>query len=1278
MINRNSSCMDRKLLFPTLAAAVVGAMMAMPGLSQEKTEIILQTTEEVIGPVKNPVEVPGGAKPDGPAPKKLSKEEAEAVKLIQQHMQLRFMRQNMTTLRTMAYQHLPKPKEDPKKAGTGSGAQSPGGVPPAMARMMSRRGGRGSGPPQGPPPYPAKEPHKKFEQQVVTGDWVAIGKYLGKLPKKVAPKVYAHLLSALSRNGAPLLDEELLPLINASPTPPTADQLKTLGQIMRMSAAQVDKPTRLFDQIKSGSRYIGGKDPAKKVAAARLLIASGFVLEAKPYLPVLKKTNASPESTNLHALYWLSAYRSDREATSLDRAFRLTRSVLETKDLETKNRTEALNRALQMIPDLPATTRSQWLQHVFAKQKGMGMLILASIAGRLQMTFNDDTNQHIRLQVQSQLNKVVSELLPVRGNDPQWAMAIRLLSDGWMREANLTIGAGNANEMEMDPRMMQQMMMSGGMSPQMQQQMMSRRRGRGDIQPIEAKALLTESPNDAWIDALGTDMADRVQRLVARLASNAGDDKRARGLIQRINRKNAKLAQELASEHIDAWVTRINGGRNQQQEYYGGRFGSPYGPYSSYSRYGGGYGNNDGVPLTRARQVRNLAELHKQIQGFKAAGVWPLDSDSMVSAFAACHSDAEVYRIEDMTNVFGAPENADLKTITAIVSSMRGKLASVWRKPEVQDKSKTKRTDKQLMAELKRGYDLAIQLLADAAKSNTKVDQQVALHTVQGTLDFDYAEFLYGQKVDLKTYTTIRNRAFAHFKKAADLYVASVPTRKTDEYAVEPWVQWFQSALGASDLAYLTRQEKPNATEIEALSQSIRSLEQKTTDAHIGLFAAQMNQRVSRVPPHLKPKYLRQMVKVVGDHKAADDSRKLLQLYKDLLSEVDLFLYLDGDSKVGTEPFGVNVVIRYTDALGRESAGFNKFLLKQTYYSRSNIQHRDELKTAIEETFKDHFTIHTFRYHAEDVTPRRYGRPGWKLTPLVYLVLQAKDPSVDRIPPVQHDLDFNDGNGLVLLPVETQVVLIDAHVGQPSTRPVEKVKVKQTLDARDLAKGTLRLEVDAEAMGLIPTLKTLFDIDGSTPAGFRIKTVDDHGLDVSEIDAKGERIQPKTTRGWIVEYERVPDTKAASSFNFPVAKIAGAEVKRHRYDDADIVEAGPTISIDTSILPIEENAGWIVVVLASISIVAVGGFIYVRRNGKTEQVAAAQYEKPDHLTPFGLISLLERMRADGHLALSGTEQSQISQEIQDLEHHYFAPANGDSTGLNLDTVADRWVSRARR
>ena len=69
-------------------------------------------------------------------------------------------------------------------------------------------------------------------------------------------------------------------------------------------------------------------------------------------------------------------------------------------------------------------------------------------------------------------------------------------------------------------------------------------------------------------------------------------------------------------------------------------------------------------------------------------------------------------------------------------------------------------------------------------------------------------------------------------------------------------------------------------------------------------------------------------------------------------------------------------------------------------------------------------------FQDEKVNSRATGEYGWRVTPYAYLLLKARGPKVDKVPPLRLDLDFMDTSGYVVLPVESPTIPVDADAGQ--------------------------------------------------------------------------------------------------------------------------------------------------------------------------------------------------------------------------------------------------------
>ncbi len=320
------------------------------------------------------------------------------------------------------------------------------------------------------------------------------------------------------------------------------------------------------------------------------------------------------------------------------------------------------------------------------------------------------------------------------------------------------------------------------------------------------------------------------------------------------------------------------------------------------------------------------------------------------------------------------------------------------------------------------------------------------------------------------------------------------------------------------------------------------------------------------MPPALKPRFLRESLRVVGDHAAGRPILETVQLYDELVREVEFHAAIDGSSNVGHQrPFGVHLSIRNSQALGRESRGFAQ-LLTASGQPHGTSAERQKLDREIRDKWGKAFQIDVIRFHEPTVTPRRYGRQGWEQTPLAYLVLRARDAAADRLPQLQLDLEFQDGRGDVLLPIVSSELVVDARE-TPAARPCRDIKVKQVLDDRRIAEGRLRLEITATGMGLVPELDDLLDLETTGLSGAEAakgeadspSAVQDHGLDIGALDAKGPDVEALCTRSWTVDLAVDAKTLPAE-FTFPAPRLA-ATTTYQRYADADVVEVGSVVPL---------------------------------------------------------------------------------------------------------------------
>ena len=350
--------------------------------------------------------------------------------------------------------------------------------------------------------------------------------------------------------------------------------------------------------------------------------------------------------------------------------------------------------------------------------------------------------------------------------------------------------------------------------------------GGSECSPLDAKTLLPLCPDEAWRQAVEPDMARRMLRLTAILATGR---RAAAGLcqIRACLKDDPKLARQLAEQYLGNWLNTLLGrspdDSSQDRDaasswasnsmvYQTGPNGVTYAVTAQYYN-GSPYGNSGGVPLIRAKQVRNLAALAGEIKAIRELGHTAV-SRRVDRRGLRCvpfarrglprgGSAASVRRPHVALAGTGRAthfHHADQAgwPVGQARGPAAGQHAADRQGPGCRDPPR-----------LCPGGD-------DADSGRKRSPGKADIVALRAAVVFDQSEFLYGQKADLKTYTALRNRAFADFQRAADLYAKALPSLPPEQQSPQVYIRWYQSALGASDLAYLTRQDKPDADQDRA------------------------------------------------------------------------------------------------------------------------------------------------------------------------------------------------------------------------------------------------------------------------------------------------------------------------------------------------------------------------------------------------------------------------------------------------------------------------------
>lgn len=1122
---------------------------------------------------------------------------------------------------------------------------------------------------------------ERFVADVAAGRWNEVTKLIASFDGKSAQQLHRHLLQSLVQgaqptgpqrggaqdpqaNAAVLMPDDVLALSDAATTTPEEQDVNLLGQLLARSFARGAVTDGLVAQLETGTKHFGGTDEANRTRAAELLFAAQKLIEAGGFLPSLDAALSSKDVKllDLHARHLAAVGAAPQKMASLRKSWDVTQSILAIDTATLEQRDAAVQRALALMPQLTKQLGIDWLKSSFADPK-RGRAVAATIGAGAAGNFMN-FNENERTKALTHQRQAVDQLAAVAGPElNHWSRALNLMALAWLQEADYTKPRPSMKQMNQSQRYDRYGNYMGG---QMQ-------RNNNEPPPVDAEELLKVAPTDAWVAVIDPSLAPRIRAAIIEMYLKNEDPDAALPLVEKLATDQPKVGLALANELLTVWAKVRNPNQGQQNFNSGGYYG-PYG-YQPYQQQGGG------LPLTRTAQVRNLAELRTLLDRFKA--VLPtdesLDEAIIVNAFTTAHSAAEVYHPEDIQSVFGPVDAIPVKTLAELLQSMRERLARQWRQVAVQQQAKTKRTDKDVDAEMRRGYELLVSMIEKRFATEPSWKLQATL----GSALFDWAEFDYGKQVELAIYTARRDRAFEAFVKAAQLYAAELPKLEEKDETVSVFQQWFNAALGSSDLAQLTRQQAPSATQLEQIKKALLGLEPADLrERHVAKFGNELSQSIGSLQSELKPRYLRAGIQIVGDHPSAAEAHQLVKYYNDLLTEVALYAQVDGDAVVGHgKPFGLHVGIRHTDAVGRESGGFDKYLQNQQsgrnamYFGYGGASggpknYRDDFEKKIREALVEGFDIVSITYHDEKVEPRGYGRPGWRETPLAYVLLKAKDGSVDKVPPIQMDIDFADRQGQVVLPVTSQVLLIDARPATVPPRPVTRLAIAQTLDEREAESGKLTLDIKATSNGLLPELSELLD---TNIAGFRVEKVADQGLSVTKMDAEGEVVAPVCERSWIVTLVAEPGATDAMTFRFPVPKVQGVEATYQRYNDADVIDVSPEIAVAG--VSLAQRSGWIPAAYGfGILVAGVLALLWFKRRRPATQEIAHAYAVPPALNAFSVMELLRTMHRDDRLA---PHRAEIATAIAGLERTYFAPTTNGDGALDLARVAQQWVDRSR-
>lgn len=1125
--------------------------------------------------------------------------------------------------------------------------------------------------PQKPEPFDLEL--KAFQRDVLLGHWPKAKDFLKQQEPEVGKAIYEKLLVELvkpprrpsmqrlptqarafvEQNSMSLEDFE--GLVKAAPAKLEKVHYQFLGKVLRLA---FDQGHTLENFLKRGQQAVaqGDKGFASKRQCAKFLFAAKEGVHAGQFLPSVEQAikDNDQEALNLLASYNIAKFQKDSEVKDLENAWAALQAIFVSKTMDNSQKSEALKQAVALAPKIRKELGQTWLEESFTKRPERGMEIISVIgASAARGVEQHPMDAELRLKGLELQSIAISALLK---SSPElaekWSDAIQLLAANWLNEARFAYAHGEGKNL--GPDMQRD---AWGNVFYMNYGMFNRRASR--FKTVDIAKLLEIQPRDTYLNMIDISAKPLFEKICAQLYLKVAEPETAFPYIEKLAKSNPKQAKDLVEEFLKVWTKNHNPNAQRGRRNY-------FYMYGFRARA-------EGIPLTRSKQQRNLKELAEWIKRLQALKLGDLKEELLVEAFTNCHSSAEVYRLSAIVKVFGDLEKLKPETLASLIQKMRANLVSVWRRPAEQKRKKTKRKKKDIQAEVMRGYRVATEVVNQALEKHPKSWQ---LQLAKACVLHD--ENNYQAEIKNSSQYTERSReAFAAFASAAHKYQAAVPNMRRDEWTDEVYNTWFTACLGAVDLAAVDAHKQPRLKQAKVIKAALQSLPENAREHHMEAFAGGLFARMGGARAEIKFRYLNTGFEICGNHKQAYEAKKVLDYYNDLVSEIKFEAQIDGANQVGHEQsFGIFYNIRHTREIERESGGFGRYLQNQNsnqfyYYNfgRPLENYRDKFEKMAREALEDQFEIQSITFQSDKVQSQAIeGQYGWRVTPYAYVLLKAKGPEVDKVPPLHLDLDFLETSGYVVLPIESQALSIDARASTPPARPFSSLQISQTLDERQAKDGKLIVELRAQANGLIPDWKSFMSFDN---ADFVINKSEDQGLSVVKFNDEVPENVIVAQRSWLLTLKAKKDLKAAPEiFHFGKAKDESVKHEFQRYNDEDLQTVEATVSLDRqygqpSRFP---PAFWLILGLLSLALVLAFLGPQSASSTHTQRPLLAM---PETITPFTVVSLLEQLRSQGQL--SEAHSKELTQTLQELEDFYFRGGQGQEP--DLEGLAREWLHK---
>jgi hypothetical protein len=1102
------------------------------------------------------------------------------------------------------------------------------------------------------------------------GDWAQVRAELAALPPELGRGIYDKMLTDLAerpKNGVRL--EDVFALADAGPGELTDLELRKLGQML----GQVVAPNESFwiaERLTRGTEKLGGQDPARRLAAGRVLLAGGFRDLARRYLP----DGADLDKVADEGLRQeIAAFLAAEQATEIAQRDQISRiwsdnvAILRSeKKVNDWEKSKAAGEMLRVLTQVSPAVLSGTFADLMKSQPDAALKIVGGLSRKIQNETNAPAAQRIdNLRAQTVLANLIAENVDDAAGS--WRQVLTLMAESWMTEVENSFS---------------------------RQAGLPRRNGtRNGASEIDPEEILQLAPAGKWHAALPADLRDRFDASLARAIIVSANFELAADRIVELAKRHPAAGVALAEDFLLAW----------------GQAHNPQLPAELRARYG--LPEDARIPVTPVMMERNIDSLARMMALFRQAGVAPRDQGKVVTAFDLAYSNAEAYRDTHIERVFGPTAQMDEQLFFLLAQKMHANLGDRWRRADVQRGALTRRNEAQTYAMAEAGYGSLLKMIDEWQAGRPDAYKALLLGAVvlNDWADFesfqDLAPVEPAKRIVAAKEKTLRSQDY--FQRAADAYGRQVVRLRPNELNTDPYLSWFNAVLGIGSNGQVNLGKPMNRAALGRIRAAILALPGKLAPTHMGQLAKTLNARLNDAgnPLHedLKYRYLASTLVVTKDDPFSLGLKKRSDYLDELLGEIRVQTRVDGPNTVGVgQEFGVIVSVVHTEAMGRV-ARFGQYLSNDVSAVAARTKRRgpqvakgaepqgprDEFEQKLTEGLSPFFDIRSITFAAPDVKPRPTARPGWEETTLAYVLVRAKDASVDKIPPVQMELRFIDLSGPVTIPATSAETLLKVSVGKVAPRPAEKIEVTQTLDTRQFAiNGSLSLEVAATASGLVPELADLLDLAPlAGVAKVRQVTAIDP-LMVKELNTWGDQVAPRTERRWSIalDGDAIRAADKATDVPFPTVKAANTTTVWRTYQDIDpVVLTKASVLLDrvkaapgAGYVPpaAEDHSSYLYLGLAAVTAFVAWLVFRKRDTGPRPPRARDVFKLPATIDGFSVVALLRKLGASPLVKFTAAQQAELKADIERVQTGCF----GGATTLSepdLKTLAEKWLRQLR-